>query len=66
MTAYFKPPEPRTEETDKSGCEDQICPDILPNLRVQCMLDCSTFVLEEEVALIDRILGAEIAALFDD
>lgn len=66
MTAYFKPPKTGIDESDTPECEALISQDILPNFRVQCVLDCSTFVLEEEVELIDHILGAEIAALFDD
>lgn len=66
MTAYFKPPKTTNDESDTPECEYLICQYILPNFRVQCMLERSTFVLEEEVALIDRFLGAEIAALFDD
>lgn len=33
--------------------------------KVQNTLACSMFVLDEEVALLDRLLGAEISALFD-
>ena len=66
MTAYFKPPKTGNDESDTPECEDLISQDILPNFRVQCMSQCSTFVLEEEVVLIDRFLGSEIAALFDD
>ena len=66
MTAYFIPPKTGIDESDKPECEDLISQDILPNFRVQCMLEGSTFVLEEEVALIDRFLGKEIAALFQD
>lgn len=65
MTAYFKPPKTGIDESDRPECEDLISHDILPNFQVQCMLECSTFVLEE-VALIDRFLGKEIAALFQD
>ena len=66
MTAYFKPPKTDLDVSDPPECEDLISQDILPNFRVQCRLECSTFVLEGEVALIDRFLGAEIAALFDE
>lgn len=66
MTAYFKPPKTDNDESDTPECEDLISHDILPNFRMQCTLECSTFVLEKEVALIDCFLGAEIAALFDD
>lgn len=66
MTAYFKPPKTGIDESDTPECENLISQDILPNLREQCMLECSTFVPGEEVALIDRFLGAEIAALFHD
>lgn len=66
MTAYFKPPKTGIDDSDPPRCEDLISQDILPNFRVQYMLECSTFVLEEEVALIDRFLGADIAALFGE
>ena len=32
---------------------------------VHSALSCSMFVLDEEVAVLDRLLGAEISALFD-
>lgn len=66
MTAYFKPPKTDLDVSDTPECEDLISQDILPSFRVQSTLECSTFVLEEGVALIDRFLGAEIAALFDE
>ena len=66
MTAYFKPPKISIDGPDNSGGAHPNCQNILPNFRVECLLDCSTFVLEEEVALIDRFLGAEIAALFEN
>ena len=66
MTAYFKPQKTGIDESDTPECEDLISQDILPNFRVQCMLGCSIFVLGEEVALIDRFLGSEIAALFNE
>lgn len=66
MTAYFKPPKTDLDVSDTPECEDLFSRDILPNFRVQCTLECSTFVLDEEVALVDRFLGAEIAALFNE
>lgn len=66
MTAYFKPP-----DLDPNGdCENRRDHlekrNILPNQQVQSSLICSIFVLDEEVAMIDRFLGKEIAALFQD
>ena len=51
MTAYFKPPKTDLDVSDTPECEDLFSRDILPNFRVQCTLGCSTFVLDEEVAL---------------
>lgn len=66
MTAYFKPPDLNGDgdcENRRDHLEKQ---NILPNQQVQTALTCSTFVLDEEVAMIDRLLGKEIAALFDE
>lgn len=34
--------------------------------RVQCDLQCSIYVLDEEVDFLDRLMGEELAALFAD
>lgn len=66
MTAYFKPPN-HDANGDCENLRDHLeKQSILPNKRVQSSLICSIFVLDEEVAMIDRLLGKEIAALFQD
>ena len=66
MTAYFKPPDliaNGNREILRDHMEKQ---SILPNQQVQSSLSCSIFVQDEEVAMIDLLLGKEIAALFQD
>ena len=66
MTAYFKPPDLNANGDCENRRDHLEKHKIMPNQQVQSSLICSTFVLDEEVAMIDRLLGKEIAALFQD
>lgn len=66
MTAYFKPPDVNADGNHKNRYDHLEKQNILPNQQVQSSLICSMFVPDEEVAMIDRLLGKEIAALFQD
>lgn len=48
-----------------SNAEPNIKTSRRSDYQVQSDLKCSIFVLEDEVAFLDRLLGFEIAALFE-